>query len=201
MSESRCSPFTWSDHPVVETDRLRLRRVERTDADAIERLAGDFDVARMTALIPHPYEPGMADEWMDRLEQDHDAGRCVVFAVTLRSGGEFVGVAGLTFAWEHERAEIGYWFGKPYWGRGYATEAARAVVALGFERTGIERVHAGAFGHNPASQRVLRKAGLREEGTRRRHLVRFGQPADVVDFGLLRSEWNVKSSPTEPPGG
>lgn len=197
------SPHTcdWADHPVIVTERLRLRRVELDDAPAIQRHAGDFDVARMTAAIPHPYEDGAAEEWLKTIPDSYRHGKAVVFAITAPPDDDLIGTIGLTFAWEHERAEIGYWLGKPFWGRGYATEAARAVVNFAFDRyASLRRVHAGAYGHNPASQRVLVKSGLMYEGTRRRHLVRFGESADVVDFGLLRTEWMPEGGSQHSPG-
>lgn len=179
----------WDEHPVLATDRLRLRAVVESDAADIQRLANDIDVARMTAVIPHPYEDGVAEEWIASSRTDYETGRGSNFAITLRETAELIGVCGIGIAAAHDRGEFGYWIGRPYWGNGYATEAARALVAHAFGDLGLNRLQAGAFTHNPASIRVLEKVGLREEGVRRQLLKRFGEYGDVVLFGLLREDY------------
>jgi RimJ/RimL family protein N-acetyltransferase len=174
--------------PVLETERLRLRPLEPADAPRVSELAGDRDVARNTLRIPHPYPEDAAEQWIAALPGMWERGEEAIFALTLREGGELVGAAGIHGGGDGV-GEIGYWIGRPYWGRGYATEAARALVSFGFDGLGLERVWAHSFGRNPASCRVLEKAGLVREGTLRRHVRKWEELEDVVCYGLLREEW------------
>jgi 8-oxo-dGTP diphosphatase len=136
----------------IETARLVLRPPEDADAETIEAYVSDPDVALRTANIPHPYPKGGAREWM------RAAGE-IKFVIARREDGVLVGAIGLTPRGDGT-AELGYWIAKPHWGRGYATEAAKAVIAHGFARMGLRAIEAGAQPDNAASIRVQEKAGL-----------------------------------------
>jgi RimJ/RimL family protein N-acetyltransferase len=177
--------------PTLTTDRLVLRPFVLADAPAVQRLAAHREIAANTLLIPHPYPEGAAEEWID----GHDeASANHIFAVTLRDVGEAMGAIGLHVERKHERAEIGYWLGVPYWGNGFITEAARAVVGYAFGDGGLNRVFACHFSRNPASGRVLLKIGMKREGTMRQHLVKWGERVDVDYYGIVREEWEALSS-------
>ncbi|MEJ2679498.1 MAG: GNAT family N-acetyltransferase [Gemmatimonadota bacterium] len=177
-----------STQPTLTTDRLVLRPFTATDAAAVRQLAGERDVAYNTALIPHPYPEGAAEAWIATHAGAYAAGREVVFAITLLQTGELVGAVGLTLVPEHQRGEMGYWIGKPFWGGGYATEAARRVVRFGFQELGLHRVQAHCFARNAASRRVLEKCGMRYEGRRRGYFQKWGEFLDVDQFGLLATD-------------
>ena len=184
--------------PELVTDRLLLRRFCFGDAAAVQRLAGDPAVAEMTLSIPHPYPEGAAEAWIAGQEPDRAAGVREVFAVVERAQGELVGAIGLAIRSEHSRAELGYWIGRPYWGRGYATEAARAVLSYAFGSLGLNRVHACHFARNPASGRVMAKAGMGQEGCQRGHIIKDGRVEDLILFGATRKmwqEWEVTAPP------
>lgn len=172
--------------PTLTTDRLVLRPFALSDASAVQRLAADREIAANTLLIPHPYPDGAAEEW---IKGHDDASPNHIFAVTLRGVDEAMGAIGLHVETRHERAEIGYWLGVPYWGNGYMTEAARAVVSYAFADGGLNRVFAYHFTRNPASGRVLQKIGMRREGTMRQHVVKWDEPIDVDYYGILREDW------------
>jgi RimJ/RimL family protein N-acetyltransferase len=140
----------------MRTERLILRPLEPRDAPCVAALAGDWDVARMTARIPHPYTLIDADQWIGGLARGE-------FVRAIEHEGEVVGVCGY-IAGEDGSAEIGYWIGKPYWGRGIATEAGRALIAYCFQDAGFERLTCCHFVDNPASQRVIAKLGFRRVG-------------------------------------
>lgn len=177
--------------PELLTARLRLRRPERSDASEVRRLAGEFAVADTTLSIPHPYPEGAAERWIGSLPTTYEEGRAAVFAVTDRETGALYGAVGLTLDPEHDRAELGYWVGRPFWDRGYATEAARAVLAWGFDSLGLRRICARHFVRNAASGRVLAKLGMRWEGTARQHFKRWDRYEDVDDYGILREEFET----------
>jgi ribosomal-protein-alanine N-acetyltransferase len=175
-------------YPRLETNRLILRGFTPDDAAGVERLAGERDVAATTGYIPHPYPAGMAEEWIGSHAEDFNRGIAVTFAVTLRATAELLGACGLTIRDAHKRGELGFWIGKPYWGRGFATEAARAVIAYGFSR-GLRRIFAEHFHTNPASGRVLQKCGMTHEGTLRRHMLKWGEAMDCEVYGILAEEF------------
>jgi [ribosomal protein S5]-alanine N-acetyltransferase len=175
-------------HPRLQTRRLVLREFAREDAPEVRRLAGAREIARMTLLIPYPYEEGVAEEWIASLRPTYEAGEHVTFAVVLQEGGGLVGSIGLNLNAQDNNGELGYWIGVPYWGRGYCTEAAREIVRYGFEVLGLHRIHANHFGSNPASGRVMQKVGMVCEGTRREHHKKWGEYEDRVEYGLLAAQ-------------
>ena len=100
-----------------------------------------------------------------------------------------VGAVGLELQRDHDRAELGYWIGVPHRNRGYATEAARAVLGYAFETLGLHRVFAFHYSKNAASGRVLQKIGMTHEGRRRAHPLKWGEYLDNEVYGILRDEW------------
>ena len=140
--------------PTLVTDRLRLRAPRRADAPRIAALAADLDVARMTASIPHPLTLDHAEAFIDGVERSEGA----TFALETPDDG-LLGVLAVEPNPEGA-AEIGFWLGRPFWGRGYMTEATRAGLAWTADALGRRFVMAGHFADNPASGRVLIKAGF-----------------------------------------
>lgn len=179
------------DYPRLTTRRLLLRGFDPSDAARVERLAGDFAVADTTLEIPHPYLPGMAIEWFATHQPKFEAGEMIALAITGRESGELIGAVGLSIRQRFDRAELGYWIGKPYWGRGYCTEAAQAVVAYGFTQLGLNRIFAVHFRRNPASGRVMQKLGMKQEGLFRQHIKKWDRYEDEVIYGILKSEWEA----------
>lgn len=177
--------------PQLTTPRLVLRRFVPDDAERVRELAGDPGVALMTSDIPHPYEEGMAEAWIASHEGMLEAGERIPFAAELPDEG-VIGAVALRLDAEHERAELGYWFGRPYWGMGYATEACRAVVRYGFGELGVRRIYARHLPENVASARVLEKLGMVKEGVLRQHVLHRGKrAADMVMWGVLADEFAV----------
>ena len=177
--------------PELRTRRLVLRGLRVEDASRIQKLAGDRAIAETTLRVPHPYEDGMAEGWIRVQERRYREGREVVFAIVPLRAKLPIGVIHLNVASQHARAELGYWIGKPYWNRGYATEAGEAVLRYGFEKIGLHRICANHFARNPASGRVLEKLGMQYEGTRRQHVRRWGRYEDLAGYGILREEFAI----------
>jgi RimJ/RimL family protein N-acetyltransferase len=175
--------------PEIFTERLHLRAFRDADAADVQRLAGDRRIADTTALIPHPYPDGAAEAWIATHEASWELGRGLVFALTRRNAGELIGAIGLTIKPEQRSAEMGYWVGVPYWKQGYCSEAARAVLDFGFTSLGLERMHAHHFSRNPASGRVMAKAGMTYEGTRPGVIMKWGRPEDADFYGISREQW------------
>jgi [ribosomal protein S5]-alanine N-acetyltransferase len=146
-------------YPTLHTERLVLRAFTLDDAPALRQLARAREVARTMLHLPHPYEEGMAEEWIAGLRPAFEAGTRAPFAVTLCEGATLVGTVSL-FIDERERAGLlGFWVGLPYWSKGYVTEAVAEVVRYGFEERGLQRIRANHFGSNTASGKVLRRSG------------------------------------------
>ena len=172
------------------TDGLvRLRRFTVGDATDVQRLAGDAAVADTTLSIPHPYPPGAAEDWIVGHDAQFEAMTGAVFAVTKENGEVMVGSIGVHVDNEHRHGEIGYWIGQPFWGQGYASAALRLMTKYCFSSLGLHRVYAHHMARNPASGRVMQKAGLRREGLLREHIVKAGRHEDIVIYGLLRDEF------------
>lgn len=178
---------------ILTTDRLRLRPFRLDDAEAVVRWVGDRRVAEMTALIPHPYEPALATEWLERVTGYGDGSGHWIFAICLRETDQLIGCIGLHRIGDPPIAGLGYWLGAPFWGRGFATEALRAVIDEGFANFKLRRIEACHFAHNPASGRVMEKAGMRREGIQRLRAHRFGKLYDQVCYGLTEDEWKLRS--------
>ena len=177
----------------LHTARLVLRAPQKSDAPAIQRLADDVDIARNTLTIPHPYPPGAAESWIAMVTEKAADGNHAAFAICDRTSGELCGVIGLRIERDQQRAELGYWIGKPFRGRGLASEASRAMLDYAFRALELERVYAAHFPWNPASGRVLEKAGLKREGILRGHAQKNGERIDLQFFGLLRAEYRAAS--------
>lgn len=176
-------------HPELRTERLLLRDFRREDIPDLVRLAGAREVAATTLRIPHPYTLADAEHFLEMRQEDKFG---YSFAITLLSSGELCGGVGLHPDAVHPRAELGYWIGVPYWGRGYATEAARAVVDFGFRELGLQRIFAHHFEGNLSSGRILQKIGMKHEGCQRQHIEKWGKLLDLENYGILRSEWQEK---------
>jgi RimJ/RimL family protein N-acetyltransferase len=172
--------------PTLRTERLVLRPLTLVDAPAVQRLAGDREIADTTLSVPHPYEDGMAETWINTLAPAFERGESAVFALTRADGGELLGAIGLAgINRRHSHAELGYWIGKRFWGQGFASEAAAAMVNYAFGELGLHRVYAMCFSRNPASARVMQKAGLTFEGRRRQHVRSAVGFEDVDEYGVV----------------
>lgn len=178
----------------LRTPRLVLRSLQRADAPAIARLAGAREVAATTLRIPHPYAEADALEFLAKADDDFQAGRSVVFAITIAPNLDLCGTIGLHIAPEHRHAELGYWVGVPFWGKGYTTEAARSVISFGFETLALHRIYAHYFGGNVASQRVLQKIGMRHEGHFRQHIRKWDEFIDIENYAILAEEFRSDRS-------
>lgn len=169
--------------PVLETERLVLRAARLGDAKAIAALANDRRIAENTRRIPHPYTVQNAEEFvMGAGEAQNELALLIA-----RADGTPIGACGLGFA--GPVPELGYWLGVPYWGKGYATEAARAVIDYAFQELGHAALQAGARVTNPGSRRVLEKCGFQWTGVGLCRIRAIASSAPVDMFRLDRRIW------------
>ena len=176
--------------PILETPRLWLRPFTLEDAPTVQALAGAREIAAVTGHVPHPYEDGMAEQWISGHPRAWEEGKAAVFAIVLRESDSLVGAMDMGISAHFHHAELGYWIGVPFWGQGFATEAARATVGFGFEKLGLHRIHASHLACNPASGRVMEKIGMQYEGCLRQHVSKWDEFHDLIMRGVLAEEWN-----------
>jgi len=170
--------------PVLETERLILRAPRLGDAKVLAALANDKRIAENTRRIPHPYKRADADDFITAVNAP---GGEVAFLITLREGGAVVGGCGV--ALQDGAPDLGYWLGVKYWNKGYATEAARAVVDFAFTELGHDTLSAGARVTNPASRRILEKCGFQWTGVGLCRIRALNSSAPIDRFRLDRGLW------------
>ena len=142
----------------LETERLLLRPQGANDIPAIVSLLNDFDISKNLARVPYPYTEDQAREFLARAVEDRAKGQSYPFAVTRKEDDALIGGCGLRLK-DDGVFELGYWLGRPYWGQGYASEAARRVAGFAFHNLDAPTIRASYFHDNPASGHVLEKLG------------------------------------------
>jgi 8-oxo-dGTP diphosphatase len=182
----------------LETERLVLKRPEPGDADELAALLDDWEVARWLAQVPFPYTPSDARDWIGQAARNWNRGVNYQFAVYRRGpGGRAAGMVGHMGLRRGPRdldadtAELGYWFGRDHWGRGYATEAARAAIDFGFDGLGLAAIWASALPDNDRSLAVLAKAGLVETGAMRQTYAPRNATLEVPVLTIERAGWRA----------
>jgi len=176
--------------PTLRTARLILGGFRSEDAAELQRLAGAREIADTTLRIPHPYRLDDALTWIEQQNRQAVANDIANFALRLIPTGQLIGCVGLRdIEAQHRQAELGFWIGVDWWGRGYAREAARAVIRFGFETLDLNRICAHHMTRNPASARVLQAVGMQREGVLRQRVQKWGVYEDVVLYAVLRDEW------------
>jgi len=167
---------------------FQLTEFRSSDRDALVEHLSNREIHRRTLRLPYPYTAADAEKWFAFVaESTKQFGQPVHWAIRGPArnliGG--VGLEGLSADQSH-RAEIGYWLAEPFWGRGIATSAVRAVCRYAFDTFGLEKITAQVFDGNDASCRVLEKCGFHQEGFLQKHLVKDGKMLDVKAYGRLR---------------
>jgi RimJ/RimL family protein N-acetyltransferase len=181
-------------HPTIATTRLVLRPFTLADIPELVPLVGDANVASTTLLIPHPYTAADGERWISGHAAAREKGESLDWAICQRDG-RLMGAIGMVLRAAHDRAEIGYWIGKPFWGQGYATEAANGLLGFGFGTLNLHRIEAYHYARNPASGRVLEKVGMEREGVSRGKIKKWGAFEDCVLYGIVREEWEARGQP------
>jgi len=177
----------WRQAAGLDTARLRLRRLDTGDAAEVSRLLNDWEVVKSTSNLPFPYRRDDAEAFVAKAMSESAAGRAVVCAVEERVGGALVGCVGATV--NGDDAEVGYWIARDSWGQGYATEAVRRCLRLLFDSVGVGLVWASVMPGNPASRRVLEKAGMVFHQRRATALPARGTTAELDYLIIDRPAW------------
>lgn len=178
--------------PMLETERLVLRRFEMSDAETMELLMNEPQIIAM--LIDAPPQPYTIDAARRYILHSHEAvlsGEDYVFGIEHKAEHRIIGYIDVEVNKTHQRGEIAYWLFPDYWRFGYATEAAKRIIEFAFDDLKLNRVYAHCLACNVASARVLMKAGLHYEGTLRQDAFKNGVFEDVEFYGLTRAELNL----------
>ncbi len=175
--------------PTLHANRVTLSPFTVDDAFLVQKYAGAAEVARTTMNIPHPYPDGAADSWIASHLTEYLEKKNVVFAIRSATTGELYGAINLGLNMPHQNGELGYWMGVPFWNKGFCTEAARRLIEYGFQDIGLNKICSRHLAGNLASGRVMEKSGMRKEGVLRQQMIKDGIPLDIVEYGILKSEY------------
>lgn len=173
----------------ITTERLVLRPYTLDDSEELARVIDRREIYETTLAIPHPYSVEDARSYISRSIEAREDDRDFPCAVTLKETGAIIGGCGLMVNRKMDRAEMGYWLAVEHWGQGYITEAARALIRHGFEVLDLNCIEAHHFVNNPASGRVMVKAGMTFEGRLRQRVKKDGVYIDVDMYSILRSDY------------
>jgi RimJ/RimL family protein N-acetyltransferase len=172
------------DCPVLVTERLVMRPLREDDLDDLVRLANNPRLASMLGRMPYPYGERDARDFLAFANRRDRAG--CVYALALAETGTFIGMAELVGV--DAGLVLGYWIGEPFWRKGYATEAAHALVDLAFRATEVEVLHASCRVINAASRAVIHKCGFQYAGQGMIHSRAAGR-VPVENYRLDRRTW------------
>lgn len=183
--------FDFSTFPILRTQRLILREIVPSDAEAILNIRGDIRVTRLNSGIPIQSLEESRD-LIEKSQQAYDDHRRIDWGIVLEAAPDagLIGRIGYNY-WlrQDRRASIGYDLGYTFWGKGIMTEAVRAVVRFGFEQMSLNRIEADTDSENYGSMRVLEKAGFKREGIQREQYFEWDTFHDLVLFALLRTDF------------
>jgi len=173
------------DTQSIVTERLCLRPFLISDAECVSKLCNNFNVYKSTLSLPFPYPIESALNWIATHKEDFENDNRYEFAITDKDTAVLFGAIGLSNNKKHKNGEVGYWIGEEYWGKGYATEALRAVIDFAFSKKEYHKVHSRHFESNPASGRVMQKAGMEYEGKQEEHLYKENKYETLILYGII----------------
>lgn len=165
---------------VIDTERLSLRALRQGDAEAIAAALSDFAVTGMLARPPYPFTADDAEDWLDALHDSVDREWC--FAITQPADRVLIGV--VTIELRQGGYHLGYWLNRYYWGRGFMSEAASALLGRFFAEKGAVTLHSGAFAENGASLKVQQRLGFQVTGLRDTYAASRGAMVQEVTTAL-----------------
>lgn len=171
--------------PTLTSSNLTLRPFCMSDVERVQNLVNDERIADVTAHIPHPYSVDDAIDWISKHETLWNKRELAVFAIERNSDNILVGAISL-MELNKPTAELGYWIGVGYWGKGYATEAAQLIVRFGLEELQLKRIFAHHLSRNPASGKVLTKAGFTYLGKNFATCGYKKHQEDVAEYEIVR---------------
>lgn len=171
---------------ILQEEEVSLRRLDKSDIGRLAELANNKKIwDNVRDYFSHPYSVQDAEKFIEMISMEDPP---ATFGIRFK--GELAGVAGLVGQSDVYRlnAEIGYWIGEPFWGKGIASKAVNLLTSYGFEKLGLERIYSGIFDYNKASKRVLEKCGFQFEGVFERAIIKNGQILDEFRYSKLKED-------------
>lgn len=171
---------------MIKTERLILRNWQMDDLDSLLKYGNNFNIAKnMRNRFPHPYTIEAGTVFIKLFEKEDPQ---KVFAIEYQGGA--IGAIGI-FQQEDvyiKNAELGYWIGEPFWNKGLATEAVKAMINYGFKAFEIERIYAAVFNYNDASKKVIEKAGFTIEAKLHNTIFKNGEFCDELIYSIWKKK-------------
>lgn len=174
--------------PILETERLILRKVTEADTEAIFEYGSSEEVTRHVLWNRHVTVDD-TKAFMDYIQKRYKEKQVAPWGMEYKENGNFIGT--IDFVWwkpEHKVAEIGYVLSSDYWGKGLTTEAAKEIIQFGFKQMDLIRIQAKCFSENIASERVMQKCGMSLEGTMRKAMFIKGKHQDLKMYSIVKDE-------------
>lgn len=176
--------------PNLITERLILNQPKESDIDDLILLLNQTsEFSENTLSMPFPYKKEDAEFWIKMSENGFKNKDAFVFAIRNKENLKLIGGMGLHGITAHQKAEIGYWIRKDFWKKDIATEALKAVIDFGFRNLNLNKLYASHYPHNPASGKVMQKAGMQYEATLKQEYCKNGKFLDVVRYCLLSQNY------------
>jgi len=174
--------------PVLRTERLVLDAFTQDDVPRLEQILSVKEVAQDILRMKHPLPEGEAARWIATLAREFENNN-LVLAVRRSRDNLLLGAVSLNVEPLDRRGSLGYWLDRDHWGRGYVTEASKAILEYGFHTLDLNKVTAECFSRNLASQKVMTKIGMKHEGSKKKHYEKWGEFLDSEEYGILREDW------------
>ncbi|AQX08777.1 GNAT family N-acetyltransferase [Elizabethkingia ursingii] len=167
----------------IETERLILSPLKESDIPLITEYLQEKIISDNTSNIPHPYSESDAQTWIKMSDDALAAKTGYTFAIREKEG-KIIGAIGLHDRGD-DKAELGYWIAVPFWNKGFATEAALAILNFGIKELKFHKIYATHFIHNPASGKIMEKIGMQKEAVLKDHIKKEGQYLDIQMYSLI----------------
>jgi [ribosomal protein S5]-alanine N-acetyltransferase len=180
---------------VLHTERLVLRPFSKSDAPSVQNLANNKEVAEIIGL-PKPYLLKHALDWIDIQPELFEKEIEYPLAIVQKRTDELVGTITLRVDKDNQKGELGYWIGRTFWGKGFATEAVKRMMLFGIEALELNKICASALSRNIGSITVLQKAGMVKEGVLKQDRLILGTFEDIEIFGILKKDFELSQKKT-----
>ena len=183
--------------PEIITERLLLNRpVENDLDDFLFQINSSEDYSKNLFNIPFPFAAANSKKWLEHCNLGIESGESLRFAIREKEGRKLIGIIGLHLNKEHQKAELGYWLGKSFWGKGYLTEGLVPILQFGFTSLNLNKIYATHFLSNPGSGKVMQKVGMKLEGLQKQEYLQNREFLDVNRYSILKEDFtfsNLKS--------
>lgn len=178
------------DFPNLVTERLVLNQPTESDIDDVIFLLNQTpDFSDNTLSMPFPYKKGDAEFWIKMSENGFENKDVFVFAIRDKKSLKLIGGIGLNLIPAHQKAEIGYWIAKDFWNKGIATEALKSIIDFGFNDLNLNKLYATHYPHNPASGKVMVKAGMKMEAVLKEEIAKNSKFMDLIRYTILKNDY------------